>query len=39
LKKSPEEGVSFEDYQLLTGRIDRMESSISSIVTKVKNFY
>lgn len=29
------DGVIFEDYSLLSGRIDRMEGSIASIVGKV----
>ena len=32
------EGVMYEDYTILTNRIDKMESSIGSISKKVKQF-
>jgi hypothetical protein len=34
-RKKRVEGVLFEDYSMLSGRIDRMEGSITSIVGKV----
>ncbi len=34
-RKKRIEGVLFEDYSMLSGRIDRMEGSIASIVGKV----
>jgi len=34
-KKIKLEGVSFEDYNLLSSRIDKMETSISSITNKI----
>lgn len=34
-KKKRADGVLFEDYSLLSSRIDKMESAIGSIVNKV----
>jgi polycystin 2 len=34
-RKKRTDGVLFEDYSMLSGRIDRMEGSIASIVGKV----
>ena len=34
-KKSRADGVLYEDYTLLTGRIEKMETAIGSIVNKV----
>jgi hypothetical protein len=39
LKKRREEGVMYEDYSFLSNRIDKMETSIGSIINKVFNTF
>ena len=34
-KKALLDGISFEDYNLLSGRIENIESSLNGILTKV----